>query len=309
MADSSNKPTREQDQQQPLIEHLLELRDRLLRVIVTVLVVFLALFAFANDLYTLLAEPLLRYLPEGATMIATEVASPFLTPFKLTLMLSVYVSIPVILYHLWAFIAPGLYENERKMVYPLLISSTLLFYGGMAFAYYVVFPLVFGFFTSVVPEGVTVMTDIRSYLDFVLSMFLAFGICFEVPIAVILLVWTRVVSTKALVEKRRYVIVGAFVIGMILTPPDVISQTLLAVPLWLLFELGVVVARLYERGNDDEQEEQDEPAEEERPSKRVYSTPTGTQSVNQGQSRSAPRPNEKPLEPAKSTDQKGDSGT
>lgn len=268
--------------------HLLELRDRLLRVVLTVLVIFLGLFAFANDIYTLLAEPLMRHLPEGASMIATEVASPFLTPFKLTLVVSVFFAIPVILYHLWAFVAPGLYQQERRLVYPLLISSSLLFFAGAAFAYYVVFPLVFGFFTSVAPEGVAIMTDISKYLDFVLSMFFAFGIAFEVPIAVILLVWAGVVTPESLAEKRRYIIVGAFVVGMLLTPPDVISQTLLAIPLWLLFELGVVVSRFYVRKEEKEESEDAEPSV----SQPAYSTPQGAQSVTP----SLDAPEKKPAE-------------
>ncbi|NOZ54277.1 MAG: twin-arginine translocase subunit TatC [Gammaproteobacteria bacterium] len=227
------------------VSHLVELRDRLLRVVLTVIVVFLGLFPFANDLYTFLAEPLLRHMPEGTSMIATEVASPFLTPFKLTLVVSIFICVPVILYQGWAFIAPGLYKNERKLVFPLLFSSTLLFYLGMAFAYFVVFPLVFGFLTAVVPDGVAVMTDISRYLDFVLKMFFAFGIAFEVPIATILVIWSGLTTAASLAAKRPYVIVCAFIIGMLLTPPDVISQTLLAFPMWVLFELGLLFSRLY----------------------------------------------------------------
>lgn len=276
----------EPEESHPLITHLLELRDRLLRVVLTVMAIFLGLFWFANDLYTFLAEPLMAHLPAGSTMIATEVASPFLTPFKLTLVVSVLLAVPVILYHLWAFVAPGLYRNERKMVYPLLISSTLLFFAGTAFAYFVVFPLVFGFFTSVAPDGVAIMTDISKYLDFVLSMFFAFGFAFEVPIAVILLVWSGVVTPADLAEKRRYVIVGAFVVGMLLTPPDVISQTLLAVPLWLLFEVGIVVSRFYVRVKEEETEDdssfnETSAAPEPTVSERVYKTPAGTQPVAQ----------------------------
>ena len=243
-------------QEQPFLAHLIELRDRLLRVVVVVVVIFLGLFAFANDLYTLLAEPLLRHMPTGASMIATEVASPFLTPFKLTLVLSVFISIPFILYQAWGFIAPALYQNEKKLVYPLLISSTLLFYFGMAFAYFVVFPLVFGFLIGIAPEGVAVMTDITRYLDFVLKMFFAFGIAFEVPIATILLIWTGMTTAEKLAAKRPYIIVGAFVFGMLLTPPDVISQTLLALPMWILFELGLVFSKMYnKKGSEDDEEE------------------------------------------------------
>jgi sec-independent protein translocase protein TatC len=241
--------------EQPFVKHLVELRDRLLRVVLVVVVVFLALFSFANDLYTLLAEPLLRYMPAGTSMIATEVASPFLTPFKLTLVLSVFIAVPYILYQAWAFIAPGLYANERRLVFPLLLSSTVLFYAGMAFAYFVVFPLVFRFLTGVAPEGVAVMTDISRYLDFVLKMFFAFGVAFEVPIATILVVWTGLTTAEALAAKRPYIIVIAFVVGMLLTPPDVISQTLLALPMWLLFELGLVFSRWYAKKPQDETED------------------------------------------------------
>ncbi|GAB4298024.1 MAG: twin-arginine translocase subunit TatC [Thiohalomonadaceae bacterium] len=243
--------------EQPFISHLIELRDRILRAVLVVLAIFLGLFYFANDIYALLAEPLLSHLPEGGSMIATEVASPFLTPLKLTLVVSIFIAIPYLLYQMWAFIAPGLYSHERRMVVPLLLSSTLLFYAGMAFAYFVVFPLVFGFFTSAAPEGVAVMTDINKYLDFVLTLFFAFGVAFEVPIATILMVWMGVVTPEGLVAKRPYIIVGAFVIGMLLTPPDVFSQTLLAVPMWILFEIGVFFARYYVRRNPEEDEDLD----------------------------------------------------
>jgi sec-independent protein translocase protein TatC len=184
-------------------------------------------------------------MPEGTSMIATEVASPFLTPFKLTLVLSVFIAVPFILYQAWGFIAPGLYQREQRLVFPLLFSSTLLFYAGMSFAYFVVFPLVFGFLTGIAPEGVAVMTDISRYLDFVLKMFFAFGLAFEVPIATILVVWSGMTTAENLASKRPYIIVGAFVFGMLLTPPDVISQTLLAVPMWILFELGLIFSRWY----------------------------------------------------------------
>jgi len=231
------------DNQQPLISHLIELRDRLLRGVLAVLIIAACLLPFSNDLYHFLSEPLLRHLPETSTMIATEVASPFLIPFKLTLSVAILLAIPVLLFQLWAFIAPGLYDNERKLIFPLLLASTLLFFLGIIFAYFVVFPLVFGFLTQAAPEGVAVMTDIGSYLDFVLKLFFAFGIAFEVPIATLVLIWTGASSVESLKEKRPYIIVGAFVIGMILTPPDVISQTLLALPVWLLFELGLFCAR------------------------------------------------------------------
>ena len=236
------------------VEHLVELRDRLLRVVLTIGVVFLCLFPFANQLYQFIAEPLLRYMPEGTSMIATEVAAPFLTPFKLALMTAVCISMPMALYHLWAFVAPGLYKNERRLVTPLMISSSLLFYLGIAFAFYVVFPLMFKFFQMVNPDGVAIMTDISRYLDFILKIFFAFGLAFEVPIATILLVWTGFTTVESMKEKRPYVIVGAFVLGMLLTPPDMISQTLLALPMWALFELGLVFCRFYLPASPEDQE-------------------------------------------------------
>jgi len=228
----------------PLVAHLTELRDRLLRAILSILVLFIGLFPFANELYSFVSEPLRKYLPEGSSMIATEVASPFLTPFKLTLVLAIFAAIPVILYQIWAFVAPGLYRNEKRIAFPLLASSVVLFYLGAAFAYFVVFPLVFGFFTSVGPGDVAIMTDINRYLDFVLKLFFAFGLAFEIPIAAVILIWTGVTTADALANKRPYIIVGCFVLGMLLTPPDVISQSLLAIPMWILFELGVFFGRL-----------------------------------------------------------------
>ena len=233
------------DQSQPLIAHLVELRNRLLRSVIFVLVVFCALVYWANDIYTLLATPLTSNLPAGATMIATNVATPFFTPIKLTIVTAIFLSVPYILYQIWAFVAPALYKHEKRLIYPLLVSSTLLFYCGVAFAYYVVFPIVFGFLTSTTPEGVQMATDISSYLDFVLTIFLAFGICFEVPVAIILLCWAGITTPEDLREKRPYIIVAAFIIGMLLTPPDIFSQTLLAVPMCLLFEVGVICARFY----------------------------------------------------------------
>ncbi|MGV6858076.1 MAG: twin-arginine translocase subunit TatC [bacterium] len=226
------------------LSHLIELRDRLLRIVLIVALVFAALFPFANEIYTYLSGPLIARLPEGSSMIAIDVASPFLTPFKMVLMLSVIIAVPVILYQLWAFVAPGLYKHEKRLAKPLLISSVVLFYVGMAFAYYVVFPLVFGFFTSVAPDGVAVMTDINRYLDFIVMLFFAFGIAFEVPVATILMVAIGVTTPEKLGRMRPYVVVAAFVVGMLLTPPDVISQVLLAVPMWLLFEVGIVVSRI-----------------------------------------------------------------
>ena len=230
---------------QPLIAHLIELRKRLLNCIIAVLVIFLALVYFANDIYQLVSAPLIKQMPVGATMIATDVASPFFTPIKLTFMVSLILSAPVILYQVWAFVAPALYKHERRLVVPLLVSSTLLFYIGMAFAYFVVFPLAFGFLTHTAPAGVLVSTDIKSYLDFVMSLFIAFGVSFEVPVAIVLLCWVGVTTPDDLRKKRPYVLVGAFVVGMLLTPPDVFSQTLLAIPMYCLFEVGVFFSRFY----------------------------------------------------------------
>ncbi|GMQ89091.1 MAG: Sec-independent protein translocase subunit TatC [Gammaproteobacteria bacterium] len=246
-----NLPPEESDEQ-PFISHLIELRDRLLRVVLVVIVIFLGLAPFANWLFTQLAGPLMAHLPEGSSMVAIDVASPFFTPFKLALVLAIFISMPVILYQLWGFIAPGLYQHERKRTLPLLVSSTALFYLGAAFAYYAVFPLVFGFLANAAPQGVEVMTDISRYLDFVLTLFFAFGVAFEIPVAVVLLVWTGAVKPKAMREKRAYVIVGAFVIGMLLTPPDIISQTLLALPMWILFEVGVFMGERFAPKKDEE---------------------------------------------------------
>lgn len=229
------------------LSHLVELRQRLVRAILCVGIVFLPLYAVSNEIYTWVAGPLLAHLPQDTSMIAIEVASPFLIPFKLTLMVAIFISIPYLLYQVWAFVAPGLYLHERRLVRPLVISSTLLFYAGVAFAYFVVFPLVFAFFTRVAPEGVNVMTDIARYLDFVITLFFAFGLAFEVPVATILLVMAGVTTPEDLAKKRPYFIVAAFVIGMLLTPPDIISQTLLALPMWLLFEVGVVMAKVMRR--------------------------------------------------------------
>lgn len=237
---------------QPLISHLIELRNRLLKSIICILIVFCALVFFANDIYRIIALPLIEQLPQGASMISTGVVAPFFTPLKLTGVVAIFLSVPYLLYQVWAFVAPALYKHEKRLVYPLLVSSTLLFYVGVAFAYYVVFPLVFGFLTKTAPEGVQIATDISSYLDFVLTIFLAFGICFEVPIAIILLCWSGVTTADDLRKKRPYIIVAAFVVGMFLTPPDVFSQTLLAIPMWLLFEVGLVVSRFYKPRDEDE---------------------------------------------------------
>jgi sec-independent protein translocase protein TatC len=247
------------DHEQPLVAHLLELRDRLLRAILAVLAVFLVLFPFANELYVMVSEPLRETLPAGSSMISTKPVDPFLIPFKLSLQLAIFIAVPFILYQFWAFVAPGLYKHEKRLVMPLLVSSTLLFYLGMAFAYFAVFPLVFAFLTSTAPEGIEISTDMGSYLDFVMTLFFAFGVAFEVPIATIILVWMGITTPENLKQKRPYVIVAAFVIGMFLTPPDVISQTLLALPMWVLFELGLIFSKGFVKGR--RQEDEGEPAE------------------------------------------------
>jgi sec-independent protein translocase protein TatC len=232
---------------QPLIAHLIDLRNSILRALLSVLVVFCCLAYFAQDLYQYVAQPLMASLPDNATMIATDVASPFFAPFKLTLVFSFFVAIPYVLYQMWGFVAPGLYKNEKKLIAPLMLSSTVLFYLGVAFAYFVVFPLAFAFFSSVAPEGVVMNTDIDSYLSFVLKIFFAFGLSFEIPVAIVLLCWTGVTSAESLRKKRPYVVVIAFILGMLLTPPDVISQVLLAIPMWILFEVGVIIGAMYSK--------------------------------------------------------------
>lgn len=261
MSDSPSNDSENElaDTAQPLVAHLTELRDRLLRSILVVLVVFAGLFYFANDIYSFVSEPLRRYLPEGTSMIATDVASPFLTPFKLTGVAAVFISIPYILYQAWAFIAPGLYQNEKRVAYPLLISSVILFYVGVAFAYFVVFPVMFGFLSSTGPEGIAYTPDIARFLDIVLKLFFAFGVAFEVPVATVLMIWAGITTPQALAAKRPYMIVGCFVIGMLLTPPDPISQCLMAVPMWFLFETGIFFGRMVHR----KQEEAEEQAQEE----------------------------------------------
>jgi len=235
----------------PLISHLLELRDRLLRMILSILFVFLATFYWANDIYLLLSAPLLAHLPESSSMIATDIISPFLTPFKMTAVLSVIVAMPYILHQAWGFVSPGLYRHEKRFAYPLLFSSIALFYSGLAFAYFVVFPMAWKFLIGAAPEGINVTPDIASYLDIVLKMFFAFGVAFEIPVATILMVWSGLTTVESLRQKRPYVIVGVFVIGMLLTPPDVISQILLAVPMWILFELGLIFATMGKKTESD----------------------------------------------------------
>lgn len=237
-------PVPEHDEQ-PIISHLVELRDRLIKAIAVVGVIFLGMSFKANEIYAYLAGPLTRHMPPGAHMIAIGVASPFLAPLKLTLVAAVFVSVPFLLYQAWAFVAPGLYKHEKRLALPLLVASILLFYSGVAFAYFVVFPLIFQFMIMTAPPGVAVMTDINQYMDFVLTLFVAFGVSFQVPIATILVVAAGLVDRAAIAEKRPYAIVMAFVIGAVLTPPEVISQTLLAVPIWLLFELGLLFSRFF----------------------------------------------------------------
>lgn len=227
-----------------LLSHLVELRSRLVKIAAAVLVLFVALLPFANRIFNLVAQPLIDVLP-GQQMIATDVASPLLTPFKLTFFVALFIAMPVVLYQVWAFVAPGLYMKEKRFAFPLLASSIALFYAGLAFAYYVVFPLIFGFFTSITPPGVEMMTDISSYLDFIIKIVMAFGIAFEVPVATVLIVWTGLTTPEKLGKARPYVFLTCFVVGMLLTPPDVISQTLLAVPVYILYEAGLLMSRLF----------------------------------------------------------------
>lgn len=242
----------------PLMGHLLELRTRLLRSLICIVIIFLALLYFSNDIYAIVANPLVRQLPEGSVMIATDIAAPFFTPIKLTAIVALFVSIPYILYQVWGFIAPALYQKEKRLVLPLVISSTTLFYIGLAFAYFVVFPLAFYFFINTAPADVAINTDITKYLDFVMTLFVVFGFAFEVPVAIILLCWTGITSPASLKKKRPYIIVGVFTVAMFLTPPDVFSQTLLAIPMCLLFEIGLFFARFYKprQSNDEDQPEQ-----------------------------------------------------
>ena len=241
----------ENDKEQPLVQHLIELRNRLLYVIYFLLAVFLCLFPFATDIYAVVSAPLQAVLPQGTNMIATDVISPFLTPLKLTFYLSLYIAIPFILYQIWRFIAPGLYQHEKELAAPLMISSVVLFFSGMAFAYFLVLPMLFGFTMGIELEGVSTMTDITKYLDLVLHMFLAFGIAFEIPVATVLLILAGVATPEGLAEKRRYIVVGCFAVGMLLTPPDVFCQTMLAIPMWMLFESGLFFGRLMKRRSDE----------------------------------------------------------
>jgi len=242
----------EELQEETLLSHLIELRSRLLKAGSVVLLLFVVLIPFADEVFNRIALPLMNQLPEGSTMIATQVASPFLTPFKTTMFAALFLAMPAVLYQLWAFTAPGLYTKEKRFAIPLLVSSTMLFYLGALFAYVVVFPLMFGFFTSAAPAGVSVMTDISSYLDFVLVLFFAFGLSFEVPIATVILVWSGLTSIESLEKNRAYVFLGAFIMGMLITPPDVISQTLLAVPVYLLYECGILLSKILNTKREEE---------------------------------------------------------
>ncbi len=243
-----------QESKLPFLDHLKELRLRLIRSFIAVVVIFLPLVFFSNEIYELASSPLQALMPENSSMIATQVASPFLSPLKLSFYLSLMISIPYFFSEMWRFIAPGLFKNEKKFALGLVLSSILLFYLGILFAYFLVFPLIFGFFTSVTPEGVKVMTDISSYLDFILTIFLAFAIAFEIPVLIFLLNWAGITSPESLAEKRPYVIVGCFILGMLLTPPDVISQTLLAIPAWFLFEVGLLLSRIYIKNSSETKE-------------------------------------------------------
>jgi sec-independent protein translocase protein TatC len=233
--------------QQPLLAHLIELRQRLVRALLGLFLVFLLLFHWSGAIYHLLARPLLQHLPAGSNMIAIEVTAPFFVPMKVTMLVALILSLPNTLYQIWAFVAPGLYSHEKRLILPLVVSSVLLFCAGMAFAYFLVFPLVFGFMAAVTPSGVAMMTDIDKYLSFVMGMFLAFGASFEVPVVVVLLVHMGILNVEKLRTGRPYVIVGAFIVAAVVTPPDVLSQTMLAVPLWMLYEVGIVAARIMAR--------------------------------------------------------------
>ena len=258
MSKAEDSNSGEELEEGTLLSHLIELRRRLLRIVTTVLVVFIGLLPWAADIFSLVSDPLRNVLP-GGQMIATQVASPLLTPFKLTFFTALFIAMPIVLHQLWAFVAPGLYKKEKRFALPLLASSILLFYLGIAFAYYVVFPLMFNFFTSIAPEGVEVQTDISQFLDFITTIFFAFGLAFEVPIATVLVVWTGLTTPKKLGTVRPYVFLGAFIVGMFLTPPDMISQTLLAVPVYLLYELGILMSRIFaiREEEPDEDEEVD----------------------------------------------------
>lgn len=278
------------ENEQPFMAHLIELRDRILRIAIVVIAIFLVLFFFANDLYQLVAEPLLEQLPEGSTMIATGVAAPFLTPFKLSLVASIFIAIPFIFYQFWSFVAPGLYNHEKRLALPLIASSVVLFYAGIVFSFYIVFPLMFAFFTATTPEGVAMMTDISQYLDFILKMFFAFGIAFEVPIVIIVLTLTGATDADKLAAKRPYIIVGSFFIGMLLTPPDIISQTLLAIPVWLLFELGIIFSRIIGKRKAQQEKDEESSTEQESSTNQESSTDQKSSTSNEKSSTETAEP-------------------
>jgi sec-independent protein translocase protein TatC len=250
MSQSPREP--EQLAEGTLISHLLELRTRLMRIAVSVVIVFIPLVFFANDLFTLVAKPLIDKLPEGTSLIATSVVAPFMTPLKLALVTAIFVAIPYILHQIWGFVSPGLYQREKRFAMPLLVSSILLFYAGVAFAYFILFPIIFAFFASTTPEGVMMMTDISSYLDFTLLLFFAFGLAFEMPVATVLLVATGLVKVETLQKNRGYVLLGIFIVAAFLTPPDAISQTFMAVPMYLLYEVGILFSRMIVRNRQAE---------------------------------------------------------
>ena len=245
MSEQSQADHQAEDKETTLMDHLIELRDRLIRMLLSVLITFVCLFWVADEIFTLVSQPLSQLLPEGSSLIATAVTSPFLVPFKLVLMVSVLIMVPYLLHQIWAFVAPGLYRHEKRLALPLLVSSVVLFYCGIAFAYFVVLPLLFGFFIGITPDGVEMMTDIGQYLSFIIAIFFAFGIAFEVPVATFLLIAAGATTPEKLADKRPYVFLGAFVIGMLLTPPDIISQVILAVPIYMLFEMGLIMSRIF----------------------------------------------------------------
>ena len=260
MSETDENKTEEDLAEGTLLSHLIELRGRLLKITASVVVLFICLLPWSGDIFTLVSEPLREVLP-GGQMIATEVASPLITPFKLTFFVALFIAMPVVLYQIWAFVAPGLYKKEKHFAMPFLATSIVLFYVGVAFAYYLVFPLIFKFFTSVAPQGVEVQTDISKFLDFITTIIFAFGLAFEVPIATVLVVWTGLTSPRKLSKARPYVFLGAFIVGMFLTPPDIISQTLLAVPVYLLFELGILMSRIFVIRKEEPEEEEAEASE------------------------------------------------
>jgi len=245
----------------PLLEHLIELRDRLLRAVLSVLVIFCGLFYFANDIYEIVSKPIRDQLPEGSSMIATDITATFFAPFKLTLMVSLFLAMPVVLHQIWKFVSPGLYAHEKKLAIPMLISSILLFYSGIAFAHFVIFPLIMEFFTHIGPTSVEITPDITQYLAIALKLFFAFGLAFEIPIAVMLVIWSGAATVSSLSEKRPYIVVGCFIFGMLLTPPDPFSQSMLAIPMWMLFEVGLLFGRLVDKSKKEKKEQDQEEAE------------------------------------------------